>query len=57
MRLLMADDDANTINLLCKYLNEWHYDVVTAGNGIEALDIIKRKIKRLFKNKFKCAFF
>jgi phosphoserine phosphatase RsbU/P len=41
MRLLIADDDANTINLLFKYLNEWRYDVVTAGNGIEALDIIK----------------
>ena len=40
MRLLVADDDANTINLLRKYLNDWGYDVVTAGNGIEALNII-----------------
>lgn len=41
MRLLIADDDANTINLLRKYLTDWHYDVLTAVNGLEALDIIK----------------
>ncbi|PKN18831.1 MAG: response regulator [Deltaproteobacteria bacterium HGW-Deltaproteobacteria-6] len=41
MRLLIADDDANTINLLRKYLTQWNYDVVTAGNGLEALEIIK----------------
>jgi len=41
MRLLIVDDDANTINLLRKYLKGWGYDVVTAGNGIEAMDIIK----------------
>jgi phosphoserine phosphatase RsbU/P len=40
MQLLIADDDANTINLVCKYLHDWHYEVVIAVNGIEALDII-----------------
>ena len=28
------------VNLLRKYLNDWGYDVVTARNGIEALNII-----------------
>jgi DNA-binding response OmpR family regulator len=41
MRLLVADDDANTINLLHKYLTLWNYDVVTAQNGLEALDVIR----------------
>jgi DNA-binding response OmpR family regulator len=41
MRLLVADDDANTINLLHKYLTRWNYDVVTAQNGLEALDVIR----------------
>jgi len=40
VRLLIADDDANTINLLRKYLTQWNYDVVTAANGLAALDII-----------------
>ena len=43
MRLLIADDDPNTINLLCKYLTQWGYDIVTASNGIEALNVIKGK--------------
>ena len=41
MRLLIADDDANTINLLRQYLTRWNYEVVTASDGIEALKIIK----------------
>lgn len=41
MRLLLADDDANTINLLCKYLKEWGFDVLTAANGAQAVDIIE----------------
>jgi len=41
MRLLIADDDPNTINLLRKYLIQWNYDIVTAHNGIEALRIIR----------------
>lgn len=41
MQLLIADDDANTINLLRKYLIQWNYDVVTAANGLAALEIIQ----------------
>lgn len=33
MRLLIADDDPNTIILLQKYLNLWNCEVVTAVNG------------------------
>jgi CheY-like chemotaxis protein len=40
MRLLIADDDANTINLLRKYLTGWGYDVITANDGLEALHVI-----------------
>ncbi len=41
MKILLADDDANTINLLCKYLKEWQFEVTTAGNGLEVINIIK----------------
>lgn len=43
MRLLTADDDPNTLNLLKKYLNQWNYGVVTATNGLDALEILKGK--------------
>lgn len=43
MRLLIADDDPNTVNLLRKYLMLWNYEVVAASNGSEALDIINGK--------------
>jgi DNA-binding response OmpR family regulator len=41
MQILLADDDANTINLVSKYLINWRYEVVTARNGLEAIDIIE----------------
>lgn len=41
-RILIVDDDPNTINLLNKYLYDWYYDVVIAVNGQEALGIIKK---------------
>jgi len=40
MRLLIADDDPNTVNLLRKYLMLWNYEVVAASNGSEAIEII-----------------
>jgi len=40
-RVLIVDDDPNTINLLSKYLYDWYYDIVTANDGQKALDIIK----------------
>ena len=41
MQILLADDDANTINLVSKYLINWRYEVVIARNGLEAIDIIE----------------
>ncbi len=43
MRLLIADDDANTINLLRKYLTQWGYDVSAVENGLQAVEAIKEK--------------
>ncbi|HOC59519.1 MAG: response regulator transcription factor [Syntrophaceae bacterium] len=40
MRLLIADDDPNTVNLLRKYLMLWNYEVVAVSNGSEAIEII-----------------
>lgn len=38
MKILIADDDANMVNLLCKYLKEWNYEVITAADGMEAIE-------------------
>ncbi len=43
MRLLIADDDANTINLLRKYLTQWGYEVTTVENGLQAIEVIRKK--------------
>lgn len=40
MKLLIADDDANTINLIGKYLTAWNYDVVIVNNGLEAIRVM-----------------
>jgi DNA-binding response OmpR family regulator len=41
MQILFTDDDANTLNLVSKYLKDWRYEVMTARNGLEAIDIIQ----------------
>lgn len=37
MKILLVDDDTVTLNSISKRLSEFGYDVVTARNGIEAL--------------------
>ena len=37
MKILLVDDDTVTLNSISKLLSELGYDVVTARNGIEAL--------------------
>ena len=38
MRILVAEDDLNSLNLLRKFLEAKSYQVITASNGQEALD-------------------
>ena len=40
---LVVDDDANIVKLIKLYLEKEDYAVVTASNGIEALDVFKRE--------------
>jgi DNA-binding NarL/FixJ family response regulator len=46
-RLLLIDDDPNLILLVKDYLEFRGYEVVAAGNGIEALDSLKQKLPDL----------
>ena len=43
-KVLVVDDDANIVKLIKLYLEKEDYTVVTASNGIEALDVYKREI-------------
>lgn len=40
MKLLIAEDESVSLLLLEETLREWGYDVVTAGTGREALDLL-----------------
>jgi len=42
MRILVVDDDACMLRLLEKFLSSSGYDVLTASNGVEALQIVLR---------------
>ena len=42
-KVLVVDDDANIVKLIKLYLEKEDYAVVTASNGIEALDVYKRE--------------
>ncbi|HIK30024.1 MAG TPA: response regulator transcription factor [Oscillatoriales cyanobacterium M4454_W2019_049] len=46
-RLLLIDDDPNLILLVKDYLEFRGYEVVAAGNGIEALESLKQKLPDL----------
>jgi diguanylate cyclase (GGDEF)-like protein len=41
MKVLVADDDPVTVKLVVKLLESWEYEVVTAGDGNEALAILQ----------------
>lgn len=43
MKVLLADDDAFTLNLLQGYLEDSGYDVVSVTNGGEALQILENE--------------
>ena len=38
MNILAVDDEAVTLNRVKHYLKKWGYNVLTAGNGVEALE-------------------
>ena len=42
-KILVVDDDKNTLLLLSSVLENAHYEVVTATNGVEALEVIDRE--------------
>ena len=42
-KVLVVDDDANIVKLIKLYLEKEDYAVVTASNGIDALDVYKRE--------------
>lgn len=41
--ILIAEDDADIVSLLCLYLKNSGYRVITAGNGEDALSIVRRE--------------
>ena len=43
MRILVADDDRDTRELLTKFLNLWDHEVVTAVDGDEAIGILRKE--------------
>lgn len=43
VKLLIADDDANTINLISKYLTAWGYDVLTVNDGLKAVKVMENE--------------
>lgn len=40
MKLLIAEDDAVTRDLLDQYFREWGYEVICCSNGLEALNAL-----------------
>ncbi|MBW2636758.1 MAG: response regulator, partial [Deltaproteobacteria bacterium] len=40
-KILIVDDELNMLLVLEAMLKKEHYDVVTASDGLEALDILK----------------
>jgi sigma-B regulation protein RsbU (phosphoserine phosphatase) len=47
LKILVVDDDPNFKLFLLKTLEEWGHEVITADDGLEALDIMKKKPIRL----------
>ena len=43
MRILVADDDRDTRRLLTKFLHNWNHEVVTARDGDEAIEVLRRE--------------
>jgi DNA-binding NarL/FixJ family response regulator len=38
--ILLVDDDENFVSLMTVYLNHQGYDVASAGNGVQAIDVL-----------------
>jgi len=43
MKMLIAEDDATSRNILRAILTRWGYEVVVTTNGIEALEVLQQK--------------
>ena len=40
-RILIAEDDKEISGMLCEFLSTQGYETVSAGNGLEALRIVR----------------
>ncbi|HOW61937.1 MAG TPA: SpoIIE family protein phosphatase [Candidatus Contendobacter sp.] len=43
MRILVVDDDPSVLRIVAAMLGRWNYDVILAGDGLEAWDILERE--------------
>jgi sigma-B regulation protein RsbU (phosphoserine phosphatase) len=43
MRILIVDDDMSTRLLLSRFLTSWGHEVLTASDGVEALEVLERE--------------
>ena len=43
MRILVVDDDPSVLRIIAAILGRWNYDVILAGDGLEAWDILQRQ--------------
>ena len=41
LKLLVVDDNATSNNYICRTVRSWHWDAESAGNGQQALDIVR----------------
>ena len=41
-RLLVVDDDSDTVDCLAHCFRNWGYEVETAFNGVEAIEVLER---------------
>ena len=43
MQILVVDDDPSVLRIVAAMLGRWNYDVILAGDGLEAWEILQRR--------------
>jgi DNA-binding response OmpR family regulator len=46
-KILVVDDDAIVLNLLKRFLEKKNYEVLTAANGLEAMEQVRKEAPRI----------
>ena len=46
-KVLVCDDEKDIVSAISIYLTSDGYEVIPARNGLEALDIVKQRIRRI----------